>query len=489
MSSDTPTPVPLATPRAPATVPLVDNKLVLAWFAMAAVGAVIGPVAGLLAAMKLDDPYFLGGIEWLQFGRVRIVHVNLVIFATFTPAMFGLMCHAVPRLTGRPLWGIRGVWAAFSLMCVGLVAGPTSVLLGYLQPIEAAELPLPSDVLITLVFLLITTSVVMTVVHRKEKKLYVSLWYWIGALVWTCVNYPLGNFILPYVPKGTTSAAMSGFYLHDIVGLWITPAGVGAAYYMLPISAKATLYSHRLSIIGFWALAFFYPLNGVHHYLYSPIADWVQTIAIASSMMLILPVWAFCVNLWGTMRGHWSQWAGPNNYVMKMTMLGAVWYLITCFQGPTQALRLMQRWTHFGDYNVGHAHSAVFAVFVIWGLAAAYFCVPRAAGRRLWSTKLATWTYWLEIFGFTIMFLVLSISGIQQGAFQTTGYRLWVEETESLKGLWLARTFGGTLMDVGLALFAFNMAMTMRRSPRLSAADADPAASPTTPSAAPSAAY
>ena len=174
---------------------------------------------------------------------------------------------------------------------------------------------------------------------------------------------------------------------------------------------------------------------------------------------------------------------------MKMTMLGAVWYLITCFQGPTQALRLMQRWTHFGDYNVGHAHSAVFAVFVIWGLAAAYFCVPRAAGRRLWSTKLATWTYWLEIFGFTIMFLVLSISGIQQGAFQTTGYRLWVEETESLKGLWLARTFGGTLMDVGLALFAFNMAMTMRRSPRLSAADADPAASPTTPSAAPSAAY
>ena len=118
----------------------------------------------------------------------------------------------------------------------------------------------------------------------------------------------------------------------------------------------------------------------------------------------------------------------------------------------------------------------MFAVFVIWALAAAYFCVPRAAGRRLWSGKLASWTYWLEIFGFTIMFCVLSISGFQQGAFQTTGARLWVEETESLRGLWLARTFGGTLMDVGLAFFAFNIAMTMRRSPRTSSSDAAPVA-------------
>jgi len=473
MSSDSHAAVPLEPPRPAPPAPLVDNKLVIAWFAMAAVGTVIGPVAGLLAAMKLDDPYFMGGVEWLQFGRVRIVHVNMVILATFTPAMFGLMCHAVPRMTGRPLWGIRGVWVAFGLMCVSLIVGPTLILNGILQPVEAAELPLFSDILVTLVFVLMTASVVMTVALRKEKKLYVTLWYWIGALLWTCLNYPLGNFILPYVPHGTTSAAMAGMYLHDIVGLWITPAGVGAAYYMLPIAAKSTLYSHRLSIIGFWALAFFYPLNGVHHYLYSPIPDWVQTIAIASSMMLILPVWAFCVNVWGTMRGRWSRWAGPDSYVLKMTMLGAVWYLITCFQGPTQALRVMQRWTHFGDYNVGHAHSAVFAVFVIWGLAATYFCVPRAAGRRLWSSKLATWTYWLEIMGFAIMFAVLSISGLQQGAFQTTGYRLWVEETESLRGLWLARTFGGTLMDVGLALFAFNIAMTMRRAPRVSPQQAD----------------
>jgi cytochrome c oxidase cbb3-type subunit 1 len=460
------TEAPLPPPTAAPTQPLVDDKLVLWWFVLAAYGSILGPVAGLLSAMKLDDPDFLAGIEWLQFGKLRIVHVQMVIFGAFTPAMFGLMCHAVPRLTGIPLWGIRGMWAALVLHGVALILGPIFLMSGWLQPIEGAEIPPLGDVLVTIVFVLVTASVLGTVARRREKKLYVTLWYWIGSLVWTVLNYPLGNFVLPYFTTGTTSAAFSGFYLHDVVGLWITPAGVGAAYYMLPVAARATLYSHRLSIIGFWSLAFFYPLNGVHHYLYSTIADWTQTIAIASSMMLILPVWAFCVNMFGTMRGHWAQWAGPGAYVLKFTILGVVWYLITCFQGPTQALRGIQRLTHFGDYNVGHAHSAVFAVFVIWALAAAYLAVPRAARRELWSPKLATWTYWLEIMGFAIMFGVLSISGFQQGAMLQAGQVQWIDTVDSLRGLWVVRTFGGTLMDVGLALFAFNIAMTAKRGRR-----------------------
>jgi len=462
--------------------PLIDSRLVLGWFALAIFGTIVGPVMGLLTSMKLDDPDFLGGISWLQWGRVRVVHVNMVIFSTFTPAMFGLMCHAVPRLTGRPLWGKKAMWAALAFLSVWTLTGPAMILTGHLQPMEAAESPLAGDVMLSLVFVCVSVSVLMTVALRREKKLYVTLWYWVASLVWTVLNYVLGNFIMPYVPRGTTSAAMNGFYLHDVVGLWITPAGVGAAYYLLPASTRTTLFSHRLSLIGFWALAFFYPLNGVHHYIYSPIADWAQTIAIASSMMLILPVWAFCVNMWGTMRGQWSKWAGPGSHVLKLTMLGAVWYLITCFQGPTEALRGMQALTHFGDYNVGHAHSAVFAVFVIWGLAAAYFCVPRAAGRHLWSDKLATWTYWLEIMGFSIMFAVLSVSGLQQGAMLQSGQVPWIDTVDASKPLWLARTFGGTLMDVGLALWAVNMAMTVKRGRPVTASD--PSAGATAPLAA-----
>jgi cbb3-type cytochrome oxidase subunit 1 len=162
-------------------------------------------------------------------------------------------------------------------------------------------------------------------------------------------------------------------------------------------------------------------------------------------------------------------------------MFGAVWYLITCFQGPTEALRDMQALTHFGDYNVGHAHSAVFAVFIIWAIAAGYLCVPRAAGRELWSAKLSTWTYWLEIFGFAIMFFVLTVAGLQQGAMLQNGQVPWIDTVDALRPLWVVRTFGGTLMDVGMAFFAINMAMTAKRAR---------AAQPlTSPSSAPAGAY
>jgi cytochrome c oxidase cbb3-type subunit 1 len=457
------TPAPV--PGAPLEVPLVDRRLVLGWFGISFAWTILGPGFGLLAAMKLDDPYLLHGIHWLQFGRLRITHVNAVIFFTFTPAMFGFMCYAVPRLCGRPLWGARAAWIAMVLLGVVSLTSPVAVLLGYLQFIEAGEQPLLGDVFIAIAFVLMTTSVLMTIAKRREPKLYVALWYWIAALVWTVLNFPFGNFILPYALAGTTSAEAHGFYLHAVVGLWITPAGVGAAYYLVPVSTRATLYSHKLSLIGFWALAFFYPLNGVHHYLFSPIPDWVQTIAIASSMMLIVPVWAFSVNVWGTMRGQWSQWAGPASYAIKFSILGAVWYLITCFQGPTMALRHIQALTHGNDYNVGHAHSSVYAVFVIWGQAAAYLAVPRMAGRELWSTRLAAWHYWTQILGFGTMFFALTVDAFVQGSMLAAGSS-WMESVEAIKPYWQVRTLGGTIMDVGFALFAVNMVLTIKQGRR-----------------------
>ena len=203
---------PLASPAAApaAEQPLVDNKLVLWWFAQSMFGMVIGPTLGLLASFKLDDPDFMRNVEWLQFGRLRIAHVNYVIFAAFTPAMFGLMCHAIPRLTGRPLVGIRAAWAAMTIFGLALAVGLPCLLLGYLQPVEAGELPMAVDALVTVVFVLMTGVVLGTVAKRKEKKLYVSLWYWIAAFIWTDVNYLLGIIGLNYVAKGTTSAADPG---------------------------------------------------------------------------------------------------------------------------------------------------------------------------------------------------------------------------------------------------------------------------------------
>jgi len=456
MSSDATTKVGESAPHEP---PLVESRLVLAWFGAALAWTVVGPVLGLIAAQKLDDPLFLEGIEWLQFGRLRVAHVSGVIFGAFSCAVFGFMTYAVPRLTRRALTNVRAAWIGFWIFQIAVLVGEAGVLAGYVQAIEAGEFGLLADVLVTLSFVVLTAVFLHTIAKRKEKRMYVSLWYWTAALLWTCLNYVLGNFVLPYTVTGANSAGMHGFYLHNVVGLWITPAGLGVAYYMLPAATRNRLYSHRLSLIGFWALAFFYPLNGVHHYIYSPIAEWAQTIAIAASMMLIIPVWAFSVNMWGTMKGQWKKFAG-NDYVVKFTILGAVWYLITCFQGPVEALRGMQALTHFGDFNVGHAHSAVFGVFITWAMAACYFIIPRMTGRQIWSQKLAGWHYWTQIFGFVIMFGVLTIDGLLQGAMLQTSDVLWIDTVEAIKPYWQLRTLGGTIMDVGIALFAFNMVMT-----------------------------
>ena len=443
----------------PEGVPLVDRALVKWWFIGTLCWMVVAPVLGLLASVKLDDPNFLWGIEWLQFGRLRIAHVNGVVFGLFTTACFGFMCYAVPKLCGRPLAHKRMAWWGMGIFQVGVFVGETTLLLGKIQGVEAGEYPLVVDLIATFAYILICIPFFVTIARRRYEHMYVSLWYWVAGMLWTAINLPLGSLVLPNTP-GVTSAAMHGFYLHNVVGLWITPMGIGVAYYMLPTSARARLYSHKLSLIGFWTLAFFYPMNGIHHYIYSPIADWAQTIAIAASLMLMLPVFAFTANMWMTMKGQWHQFVG-DNYVVKLTILAALWYLITCVQGPTEAFRDMQALTHFGDYNVGHAHSAVYGAFATWMMAATYYCLTRISGRRLWSVKLAGWHYWMQIVGFSIMFIVLCTAGFIQGEMQQRNDTSFVDTMAGIKPLWVARTVGGTIMDVGLALFFYNLVMTL----------------------------
>ena len=321
--------------------------------------------------------------------------------------------------------------------------------------------------MVTLIFVLMTGTVLMTVAKRREKKLYVTLWYWIAALVWTCLNYVLGAFILPYVPHGTTSAAMHGFYLHAVVGLWITPAGVGAAYYLLPASTKQTLFSHRLSIIGFWALAFFYPLNGIHHYLYSPIADWAETLAIITSMLLIVPVWTVLQNFFGTMIGRWQSFG--DNLPAKFLIMGSLMYLAGCFQGSTEALRSIQEPTHFSDFVISHSHLTVFGTFVVWAIAGTVYTIPRLVGRPLWSFTLGNWSFWLITFGISLMGLDLTLAGLQQGYMLMAGVE-WLDSLVAIRPYWLVRTVAGISMDIGMSLLVYNLMRTVLAAPAESTA-------------------
>jgi cytochrome c oxidase cbb3-type subunit 1 len=259
---------------------------------------------------------------------------------------------------------------------------------------------------------------------------------------------------------GVNNAALHGLYIHYVVGLWITPAGLSLIYFFLPLASKNPLYSHKLSLIGFWSIAFFYPFVGIHHYLYSPIPNWTQTIAIVTSMMLIVPVWTVIQNFFGTMVGNWK--AFQESYVAKFLIVGSLYYLLGCFQGSTEALRSMQKLTHWTDFVIAHSHLTVFGTFVIWAMAGIYYVWPRVTGRPLWSRRLADWHYWLIVTSFSVMAAVLTVMGLIQGTMWATGVD-FVDSMVAMKPYWFIRTLSGLGMDIGIALFLINLFMSARQ--------------------------
>jgi cytochrome c oxidase cbb3-type subunit 1 len=456
----------------PTEEPLIDKKIIFAYVMWALVWVTWGPWMGWVASMKFTWPGFLGDWYALSYGPVRISHTNGVALGWFSVATFAWVHYMVPKLCGRPLWSSKLSWITLWCWNIGLVIGilsyhlgdifgPHNMFFGGNSGFEFAELPLAASSLMAVAFLATTVNLMMTISTRKEKKIYVSLWYLMAGFTWTLINWIVGNY-LSKSPEitGANNAALNGYYLHNVVGLWVTPLGVAMAYYLMPVTTKNPLYSHKLSLIGFWTLAFFYPFTGAHHYLMSPIPDWVETIATVSSMMLLVPVWTVIANFWGTMKGKWHLMA--DSVIVRFLILGAIYYLTTCFQGPTQALRPVQYVTHFSDYVVGHAHLALFGTFSIWMMGAIYYMVPRVFGREVYSTGLARAHFWLVFFGFLIMALILWVAGVVQGH-ALLNHTDWPDTLESNYFYWLSRTIGGTLMDLGMVVFAYNVIQTIRK--------------------------
>ena len=435
---------------------LIDRKLICLWLYWGLFWLMFAPTIGVTISTLFNFPDYLGDSLYLTFGRLRPIHVNGVIFGAFSTLFIGLCYYILPRLTGvrvyKQVWGYVLVW----VWNFGLVLGLGSLFFGYNQGLEAGELPLIPDIMIFVVIVALTVQFIMTVARRARPPMYVSLWYLVAAFVWTVANLILG-FVIPYTIPGINNAAFHGLFLHYIVGLWITPAGYVLIYYFLPASVRNPIYSHKLSMIGFWSLALFYPFVGIHHYLFSPIADWAETLAIITSMLLIVPVWTVLQNFFGTMIGRWHTFG--HNLTAKFMILGSLMYLVGCFQGSVEALRSIQEPTHFTDFVISHSHLTVFGTFVVWAIGGTVYVWPKLFGRPLWSFKLANWSFWLITFGISIMGLVLSAQGIQQG-YMWMAATEWLDSMVAIRPYWVVRTLAGVSMDVGISLFVYNLMRT-----------------------------
>ncbi len=438
---------------------LVNERLVL-WFFIASLSyMLVAMFAGFLFSMQFMQMYPSTGIELLSPGRWRMVHTQGVAYGFLANAFLGALHWAVPRLALRPVLSNKLSWFIFFAWQVVVIGTVIGILGGEAQALEWGETPVWIDPL-ALVGLILVAVNFLAPILKTSGPMYVSLWYFIAALVWTVLVYAMGNFIPEYFFNGASAGAIAGLFIHDLVGLFVTPLGWGLMYYFVPILLKKPIWSHGLSLVGFWGLAFFYPLNGIHHFLLSPIPMFLQYGAIVATIAVEFVVLTVIINFFATIRGRGD--ALRTSLPIRWFYVGMVLYTLTCLQCAFQVTITFQRIIHFTDWVVGHSHMVMFGVFGFWILGMATHLLPRLMGARQWYRPgWNEWHFWLTAVGTAVMVVDLVIAGLIQG-FQWRAMAPWEESLVASEPFWLVRTISGAVIMVAQVIFVGNIIMTWK---------------------------
>jgi cytochrome c oxidase cbb3-type subunit I/II len=430
-------------------LPSVEYSLIRAHVFASLATLLISVSFGILVATKFNFPEFLGGHAWLTWGRLRYNHTQGIFFGWLGNAFLAFFYYAVPRLANRPVlsrklgWFLFGIWN-FAVVLPGWVL----VAAGFSQPLEWAEFPLVVDAFVVLAFILMVYEFVLPFLRARLSDLYVSAWYIIGGIIFTMLAYPVGNFVPELVP-GARGAAFSGLWIHDAVGLFVTPFAVAIAYYVIPATTRRPIYSHFLSMVGFWLLFFTYPLNGTHHYVYSAIPMAAQKGAIVASVYLGMAVILVVTNQLLSLRGN--SGTASKDVPLRFVWFGVVSYLLVSLQGSVQALMPVNRFIHFSDWVIGHSHFAMigFASFVaLGGIAHLWQRIP---GTR-YNERAMNWSFWLLAVGLTLMVIDLTIAGLVEAQLWNSSAP-WIDSVRAVANYWLVRAFSGLPILTGFVLF------------------------------------
>ena len=449
-----------------------DNKIVRNFAIATIIWGIVGMLVGVIIATQLFAPS-VNITQYGTFGRIRPLHTNAVIFAFVGNAIFAGVYYSLQRLLKARMFSDFLSKFHFWGWQLIIVAAAITLPLGITTSHEYGELEWPIDISIALVWVAFGINMFGTIFKRRERHLYVAIWFYIATFITVAVLHLTNSVQLPisflksyYVYAGVQDALIQWWYGHNAVAFFLTTPFLGMMYYFLPKMANRPVYSYRLSILHFWALIFIYIWAGPHHLLYSSLPDWAQSLGVVFSIMLIAPSWGGMINGLLTLRGAWDQ--VRENTLLKFMVVGITCYGMATFEGPMLSLKNINAIAHFTDWIVAHVHVGALGWNGFLTFAILYWLVPRIFQTNLYSEKLVKTHFWIGTIGIAFYAIPMYISGFTQGmmwkqftAEGTLQYGNFLDTTLQLLPMHMMRALGGTLYLIGAILMAYNLFKTM----------------------------
>ncbi|HWO08813.1 MAG TPA: cytochrome-c oxidase, cbb3-type subunit I, partial [Polyangiaceae bacterium] len=454
-----------------------DDDIVRKFAFATIVWGLVATVVGLFIALELVLPGLSGGVPFLSFGRLRPLHTNAAIFAFAGNAVFTAVYYSSQRLLKARMFSDRLSAFHFWGWQAIIVAAALTLPFGITQSKEYAELEWPIDIAIAVVWVAFGINVFGTIARRRERHLFVAIWFYIATIVTVALLHIFNNLVVPAglfksysVYAGVQDAFMQWWYGHNAVAFFLTTPFLGLMYYFLPKAANRPVFSYRLSILHFWSLVFLYIWAGPHHLHYTALPEWASTLGMLFSVMLWMPSWGGMINGLLTLRGAWSKVA--EDPILKFFVVGITFYGMATFEGPMLSIKSVNALSHYTDWTIAHVHAGALGWNGFMAFGMLYWLAPRLFQTELWSKRLCTLHFWLSTLGILFYVVAIYAAGITQGlmwrAFDDTGrlaYPDFVETVLHVLPMYWVRALGGSLYVTGIVLALINLVMTWRGRP------------------------
>jgi len=451
-----------------------DNKIVKNFIYATILWGVVGMSVGLMLAFMFMFPNYTDGISWLSFGRLRPLHTNAVIFAFVGNAIFAGVYYSTQRLLKARMFSDVLSKINFWGWQLIIVGAAITLPLGFTSSKEYAELEWPFDIAIAVVWVVFGWNLIGTIIKRRQRHLYVAIWFYIATFVTVAVLHIFNSLELPVsalksysVYAGVQDALVQWWYGHNAVAFFLTTPFLGLMYYFVPKAANRPIYSYRLSIVHFWSLIFIYIWAGPHHLLYTALPEWAQNLGVAFSVMLLMPSWGGMINGLLTLRGAWDK--VRTDPVLKFMVVAITGYGMATFEGPTLSLKNVNAIAHFTDWIIAHVHVGALAWngFLTFGMI--YWLVPRLFKTKLFSMGLANLHFWIGTLGIIMYALPMYVAGFTQASmwkqFNPDGtlvYGNFLETVTEIMPMYWMRAIGGILYLTGMLILVYNIIATIK---------------------------